>query len=53
MSASGAVGGRFDVGAYEIVDVAVYGTDERGRLRHVEIFAAERLPRALARLYER
>ena len=53
MSASGAVGGHFDVGAYEIVDVAVYGTDERGRLRHVEIFATERLGAAIVRLYER
>ena len=53
MSASGAVGGHFDVGAYEIVDVAVYGTDERGRLRHVEILAAERLGAAIGRLYER
>src|SRR5437868_4721058 len=50
---SGAGGGRFDVGAYEIVDVAIHGTDERGRLRHCEIFAAERLRAAVARLYER
>ncbi len=29
------------------------GTDERGRLRHFEIFAAERLRAAIVRLYER
>lgn len=53
MSASGLVGRHFDMGPYEIVDVAVYGTDERGRLRDVEIFAPERLGAAIVRLYER
>ncbi len=53
MAASGALGGRFDVGAIEIVDLSIWGTDERGRFRHAEIFAAERLGAAIVRLYER
>ena len=51
MSASGSVGGHFEW-RYEIVDVALYGTDERGRMRHVEVLTTERLRAAVARLYE-
>ncbi|MEO6028521.1 MAG: adenylate/guanylate cyclase domain-containing protein, partial [Candidatus Binatia bacterium] len=53
MSASAAVGAHFDVGPYEIVDVAIFGTNEAGRLRHVEMFSLDRLGAALLGLYER
>src|SRR6266436_1841704 len=53
MSESDEVGGHIDEGEYEIEEKTVYGTDARGRMRHVEIFATERLRAALARLYER
>jgi ketosteroid isomerase-like protein len=52
MAASGAVGARVDVGPYEIVDVAIYGSDPQGRIRHCENFALDKLRSAITRLYE-
>jgi class 3 adenylate cyclase len=53
MSASGFVGGRFDVGAYQIEHIEVGEVDARGRHRWGEIFAADHLGDAMVRLYER
>jgi len=53
MSASAAVSAHFDVGPYEIVDVAIFGTNEAGRIRHVEMFSLDRLGAALSGFYER
>jgi len=53
ISASGTGGGRFDVGAYEIEEIKVTEVDEQARLRSAEVFAADRLGDAIARLYER
>ena len=52
-SASGFTGGKFDVGAYELEEIVLIDVDAEGRRRRVEIFAADRLGDAVARLYER
>src|SRR5262249_55453989 len=52
-SASGFTGGTFDVGAYEREQIDLTEVDEHGRRRRVELFAADRLGDAIARLYER
>src|SRR6185369_733874 len=52
MSASGASGRTFDVGAYEREETALAEVDAHG-LRRLEIFAADRLGDAIARLYAR
>jgi class 3 adenylate cyclase/tetratricopeptide (TPR) repeat protein len=53
MSATGATGEKFDVGAYEVELITLVEVDERGRRRRSEFFALERLGDAVARLYER
>src|SRR5438093_5990715 len=53
MSASGFVGGTFDVGAYEREQIALNEVDAHGRRRRAELFATDRLGDAVARLYER
>src|SRR5206468_9662234 len=53
MSASGFVGGTFDVGAYEREQIALNEVDANGRRRRMELFAADRLGDAVVRLYER
>src|SRR5206468_2172950 len=53
MSASGFVGGTFDVGAYEREQIALNEVDANGRRRRAELFAADRLGDAIVRLYER
>jgi class 3 adenylate cyclase/ketosteroid isomerase-like protein len=52
-SASGLVGGRMDVGAYEKRELHVSEVDAGGRRRRGEVFATEHLGDAIARLYER
>jgi hypothetical protein len=52
-SASGFVGGKFDVGAYEREEIALIEVDAHGRCRRRENFAADRMGAAVARLYER
>ena len=52
-SASGFVGGTFDVGAYETERFYLLEVDANGRQRRAEVFAADRLGVAVARLYER
>ncbi len=53
MSASGFAGGKFDVGAYERDEIILIEVDAQGRRRRLEVFAADRLGDAVARLYER
>jgi tetratricopeptide (TPR) repeat protein len=53
MSASGTVGGKFDVGAHEAETIVLIEVDEYGRRRRSEGFAPDRLGDAVARLYER
>src|SRR5262249_42834183 len=53
ISASGAAGKKFDVGAYEVELVVLIEVDEQGRRRRSEHFAADRLGDATVRLYER
>jgi hypothetical protein len=52
-SASGVVGAKFDVGAYESEELVIIDVDADGRRRRVEAFAADRLGDAVTRLYER
>jgi class 3 adenylate cyclase len=52
-SGSGFAGGTFDVGAYEREEIALIEVDAQGRRRRLELFAADRLGDAVARLYER
>src|SRR5262249_14107265 len=52
-SASGAAGGEFDVGAYDIEQLVVIEVDARGRRRATDVFAADQLGDAVVRLYER
>jgi hypothetical protein len=52
-SASGFAGREFDVGAYEREVICVFEIDAQGRQRWSEVFAADRLGDAAARLYER
>src|SRR5262249_7260029 len=53
MSASGAVGRTFDVGAYETDERQLVEVDAQGRRRRGEIFAVARLGDAVVRLYAR
>ena len=53
MSASGFAGRTFDVGAYESEQIVLIEVDAQGRRRRAEVFAADRLGDAVARLYER
>ncbi|MGH7895900.1 MAG: nuclear transport factor 2 family protein [Candidatus Binatia bacterium] len=52
-SASGIVGREFDVGPYEADYVLLIEVDAHGRRERIEVFAADRLGDAVARLYER
>jgi hypothetical protein len=52
-SAGGFAGRTFDVGAYEKEEIDLIEVDTQGRQRRCEVFAAERLGDAIARLYER
>src|SRR5207245_10008974 len=52
-SASGFAGAKFDVGAYQREEIALTEVDAQGRRRRGEVFAADRLGDAVARLYER
>jgi hypothetical protein len=51
ISGSGARGEKFDVGAFEFETVVLVEVDARGRRQRLEIFAANRLGDAIARLY--
>src|SRR5262249_26867672 len=51
-SAPGVAGKRFDVGAYEIEQLALIEVDAGGRRRRTEILAADHLGDAVVRLYE-
>src|SRR5262249_51542213 len=51
--ASGLVGGKFDVGAYETDGIYFIEVDAHGRRLRTERFLIERLGDAVARLYER
>src|SRR5262249_18177127 len=51
--ASGLVGGKFDVGAYETDGIYFIEVDAHGRRLRTERFLVERLGDAVARLYER
>jgi class 3 adenylate cyclase len=51
--ASATGGGRFDVGEYEQEAYTVAELDDRGRWCRHEVFAADHLGAAIARLYER
>src|SRR5262249_2912972 len=53
VSASGVAGRTFDVGAYEREEITLIEVDGQGRERRAEVFAADRLGDAIARLYER
>jgi class 3 adenylate cyclase len=53
VTASGASGGRFDVGAYEIESYVLNEVDENGKLRRTEVFASDHLCQATGRLYAR
>jgi hypothetical protein len=44
---------QFDVGAFEVTEIHLLEGDAAGRLRRAEIFAADRLEDAVARLYVR
>ncbi|MBI3768726.1 MAG: nuclear transport factor 2 family protein [Deltaproteobacteria bacterium] len=52
-SASGASGGKFDVGPYEHETIVLIEVDTQGRRRWAEHFAGDHLGDAVARLYER
>ena len=52
-SASGAASGPYDVGAYENEAIQLFEVDESGLCCRAEVFAADRLANAIARLYER
>ena len=52
-SASGGGAGRFDVGAYENEVLELFEVDESGKTSRTEVFAADKLGAAVARLYER
>src|SRR5207249_6898234 len=52
ISASGVAGGKFDVGAYEREIIVLSEIDADGRSRRGELFAADQLGAAVARLYE-
>ena len=52
-SASGGGGGRYDVGAYENEALELFEVDESGKTSRTEVFAADKLGAAVARLYER
>jgi class 3 adenylate cyclase/tetratricopeptide (TPR) repeat protein len=52
-SASGAASGRYDVGAYENEAIQLFEVDESGLCCRSEVFAADHLGAAVARLYER
>ena len=51
--ASAAGSGHFDVGEYEHEAFTVFEVDERGRGLRQEVFKADHLGAAIARLYER
>jgi ketosteroid isomerase-like protein len=53
LAASGYVGARFDVGAFERDRLLLIEVDATGRRRRTEILAGNRLGDALVRLYER
>jgi ketosteroid isomerase-like protein len=53
VGASGTLGGRFDVGAWERAEPVLFERDAAGRFARVEIFASERLGDAVVRLYAR
>ncbi|HEY2388778.1 MAG TPA: nuclear transport factor 2 family protein [Candidatus Binatia bacterium] len=53
VTGSGTAGGRFDVGEYEIESIVLNEVDAAGRLTSSEVFAADHLCQAIARLYER
>src|SRR5262249_17475124 len=53
VSGSGAGGRTFDVGAFDMDNVCLFEVDPQGRRRRSEVYAAERLGDAVARLYER
>jgi hypothetical protein len=52
-SAPGLIGKRFDVGAYEIEQLALIEVDAEGRRRRGELFTSNHLGDAVVRLYER
>jgi len=53
VSAKGIAQGKFDVGPYEIENVALIEVDPRARLVRLERFPNDRLGDAIVRLYER
>jgi class 3 adenylate cyclase len=53
VSGSGAAGRTWDVGAFEFDNFQLVEVDAQGRRRRLELFAADRLGDAVARLYER
>lgn len=53
VTASAAVGGRLDVGAFEIESLVVQGTDAAERLAFAEVFASDGLLDVTACLHER
>src|SRR5512134_3594882 len=53
VSGARASGTTFDVGAFEFDNVTLVEVDAQGRRRRLELFAADRLGDAVARLYER
>jgi class 3 adenylate cyclase/tetratricopeptide (TPR) repeat protein len=53
LSAGGIARGDFDVSAYEAARWVLIEIDTQGRYRRVEVFAADKLGAAVARLYER
>jgi class 3 adenylate cyclase len=53
VSASAVARGKFDVGAYDHESMSLLEGDAQARLARFEIFAAEHLGDAVARLYER
>src|SRR5262249_10533355 len=53
VSATGFLGDRFDVGAFEHEDIHLIEVDGHGRRRRTEVFAADHLGDAIVRLYER
>jgi class 3 adenylate cyclase/tetratricopeptide (TPR) repeat protein len=53
ITASSAVGGKFDVGPYEREEITLIEVDAKGRWRRAEGFASERLGDGVVRLYER
>jgi class 3 adenylate cyclase len=52
-SGSGVLGGDFPVGPFVLEGIVLVEADPEARAKHVEVFAADRLGDAVARLYER